>query len=76
MIRFRQSTNSQAEVIIVQILKGFGIGMISFPAQAVIQSATAHEHLAAVTATYLIIFYLTVSSPDSLSVPSDLSCRD
>lgn len=61
MIRFRQSSNSQAEVIIVQILKGFGIGMISFPAQAVIQSATAHEHLAAVTATYLIIFYLTVS---------------
>lgn len=62
MIRFRQSTNSQAEVIIVQILKGFGIGMISFPAQAVIQSACAHEHLAAVTATYLIIFYLTVSN--------------
>jgi SIT family siderophore-iron:H+ symporter-like MFS transporter len=61
MIRFRQSTNSQAEVIIVQILKGFGIGMISFPTQAVIQSACAHEHLAAVTATYLIIFYLTVS---------------
>lgn len=61
MIRFRQSTNSRAEIIIVQILKGFGIGLISFPAQAVIQSACAHEHLAAVTATYLIVFYLTVS---------------
>jgi SIT family siderophore-iron:H+ symporter-like MFS transporter len=61
MIRFRQSTNSRAEVIIVQILKGCGIGLISFPAQAVIQSACAHEHLAAVTATYLIVFYLTVS---------------
>lgn len=60
MIRFRQSTNSRAEIIIVQILKGFGIGLISFPAQAVIQSACAHEHLAAVTATYLIVFYLTV----------------
>jgi SIT family siderophore-iron:H+ symporter-like MFS transporter len=44
-------------------LKGFGIGLISFPAQAVIQSACAHEHLAAVTATYLIVFYLTVSPP-------------
>jgi SIT family siderophore-iron:H+ symporter-like MFS transporter len=62
MIRFRQSTNSRAEIIVVQILKGFGIGLISFPAQAVIQSACAHEHLAAVTATYLIVFYLTVSN--------------
>ena len=67
MIRFRQSTNSRAEIIIVQILKGFGIGLISFPAQAVIQSACAHEHLAAVTATYLIVFYLTVSLPHLIS---------
>jgi hypothetical protein len=68
MIRFRQSTNSRAEIIVVQILKGFGIGLISFPAQAVIQSACAHEHLAAVTATYLIVFYLTVSLPYFISI--------
>jgi hypothetical protein len=42
--------------------------LISFPAQAVIQSACAHEHLAAVTATYLIVFYLTVSLPLSISI--------
>jgi SIT family siderophore-iron:H+ symporter-like MFS transporter len=68
MIRFRQSTNSRAEIIVVQILKGFGIGLISFPAQAVIQSACAHEHLAAVTATYLIVFYLTASLPYFISI--------
>ncbi|KAI9635925.1 major facilitator superfamily domain-containing protein [Dioszegia hungarica] len=59
MIRFRQSHNSVGEFIAVQTIKGFGIGCISFPTQAVIQSAAPHEHLGAITAAYLIVFYLS-----------------
>lgn len=33
MIRFRQSTNGDGEIIAVQIMKGIGIGCISFPLQ-------------------------------------------
>lgn len=62
MIRLRTSTNTLGELAIVQILKGVGIGCISFPTQAVIQSASKHEHLAAITAGYLVVFYLSVST--------------
>lgn len=43
MIRFRTSTNSRAELAAVQIVRGFGVGCISFPIQAALQSASKHE---------------------------------
>merc|ERR1712225_204674 len=58
MIRFRESTNSQAEIAIVQLLRGVAGGCLGFPLQASIQSVTKHEHLGAVTAGYLTVYYL------------------
>lgn len=59
MIRFRQSGNAKAGFYMIQIMKGVGIGCISFPTQAIIQSAAPHEQLAGITAAYLVIFYMT-----------------
>ena len=43
MIKFRTATNSQAEIAVVQAIRGMGVGMISFPVQAAIQSASTHD---------------------------------
>ena len=43
MIRYRQSSNSQVELAIVQVVRGLGAGCIGFPVQAAIQSAAKHE---------------------------------
>lgn len=51
MIRFRQSTNSTAEIAIVQVLRGLGSGLIPFPTQAIIQSASKHERRSSYTMT-------------------------
>ncbi|KAL8279884.1 hypothetical protein RQP46_007734 [Phenoliferia psychrophenolica] len=59
MIRYRTSTNSQAELAIVQVIRGFGVGCIGFPVQAAIQTEAKHEHVAAITASYLLIYYLS-----------------
>ncbi|SGZ31145.1 BQ5605_C047g12317 [Microbotryum silenes-dioicae] len=59
MVRLRQSTNSQAELAIVQVIRGFGEGCIGFPVQAAIQMTARHEHVAAITAGYLTIYYLS-----------------
>lgn len=60
MIRFRTSTNSNAELIVVQLLRGAGNGFIPFPTQAIIQAAAPHEHLASITAGWLVVYYLSV----------------
>ncbi|SCV73286.1 BQ2448_7212 [Microbotryum intermedium] len=59
MVRLRQSTNSQAELAIVQVIRGFGEGCIGFPVQAAIQMTAEHEHVAAITAGYLTVYYLS-----------------
>ncbi|WVQ82328.1 hypothetical protein IAT38_004456 [Cryptococcus sp. DSM 104549] len=59
MIRFRTSTNSTAELVVVQVLRGCGNGFIPFPTQAIIQAAAPHEHLAAITAGWLVVYYLS-----------------
>ncbi|KAI5449653.1 hypothetical protein NCC49_004203 [Naganishia albida] len=58
MIRFRTSTNSRAELAAVQVVRGFGAGCISFPIQAALQSASKHEHMAAITAGWLLVYYI------------------
>ncbi|GJN91562.1 hypothetical protein Rhopal_004585-T1 [Rhodotorula paludigena] len=58
MIRYRTANASLGDLIAVQIVRGLGSGAISFPVQAAIQSVTKHEHLAAITAGYLTVFYL------------------
>ncbi|KAK4056011.1 hypothetical protein OIO90_003006 [Microbotryomycetes sp. JL221] len=58
MIRYRESTNSQGELAMVQVVRGVAVGCIGFPLQATIQSVVKHEHLAAITAGYLTVYYL------------------
>ncbi|SCV67396.1 BQ2448_5007 [Microbotryum intermedium] len=59
MVRYRQSTNSQADLAMVQVVRGLGVGCIGFPVQAAIQTVTKHEYIAAITAGYLTIYYLS-----------------
>ncbi|KAL1408004.1 hypothetical protein Q8F55_004801 [Vanrija albida] len=59
MIRYRTSTNSQGELAVVQLIRGFANGLIPFPTQALIQAAAPHEHMAAVTAAWLVVYYLS-----------------
>ncbi len=58
LIRFRGSASSsgQSGVIGAQILLGIAGGMFSYPAQASIQAATQHEHLAVITGLYLATY--------------------
>ncbi|WVQ75788.1 hypothetical protein IAR50_005421 [Cryptococcus sp. DSM 104548] len=58
MIRYRQGTNSQGELAVVQLLRGAANGFIPYPTQALIQAAAPHEHLAAITAGWLVVYYL------------------
>ncbi|BGP15718.1 hypothetical protein JCM10213_006111 [Rhodosporidiobolus nylandii] len=59
MIRYRGTGATTGDLIAVQVIRGLGVGSISFPLQASIQSVTSHEHLGAVTAAYLTVFYLS-----------------
>lgn len=59
MIRYRGSENSLFELVLPQLFRGLAEGLVGFPVQALIQSMTAHEHLASMTAIYLTIFYLS-----------------
>ncbi|GAA5961238.1 hypothetical protein JCM3765_002881 [Sporobolomyces pararoseus] len=59
MIRYRGAGATQGDLAAVQVVRGLGVGAISFPLQASIQSVTKHEHLGAITAAYLTIFYLS-----------------
>ncbi|WVR07865.1 hypothetical protein IAU60_004908 [Kwoniella sp. DSM 27419] len=59
MIRYRTSTNSQGELAVVQLLRGAANGFIPFPTQAMVQAAAPHEHLAAITAGWLVVYYLS-----------------
>ncbi|OCF32227.1 hypothetical protein I316_06141 [Kwoniella heveanensis BCC8398] len=59
MIRFRRSTNTQGELAVVQLLRGAANGFIPFPTQSLIQAAAPHEHLGAITAGWLVVYYLS-----------------
>lgn len=59
MIRYRGAGASRGDLVAVQIVRGLGGGCISFPVQAAIQVVSKHEHLAAITAGYLTVFYLS-----------------
>jgi len=48
--------SSKSGVIGAQVLLGFAGGMFPYPAQASIQSATQHEHVAIVTGLYLACY--------------------
>lgn len=58
LIHFRGSPSSsgQSGVIGAQILLGLAGGMFPYPAQASIQAATQHEHLAVITGLYLATY--------------------
>ncbi|ETI19399.1 hypothetical protein G647_09232 [Cladophialophora carrionii CBS 160.54] len=58
LIHYRGSTtsSSQAGVIGAQVLLGIAGGMFPYPAQASIQAATKHEHVAVITGLYLATY--------------------
>jgi MFS transporter, SIT family, siderophore-iron:H+ symporter len=58
LIHFRGSPNSagQSGVIGAQVLLGIAGGMFPYPAQASIQAATKHEHVAVITGLYLATY--------------------
>ncbi|SGY67996.1 BQ5605_C004g02836 [Microbotryum silenes-dioicae] len=56
LIRFRGGTESHAGIIAGQVMLGCAGGMFPYPAQALIQSTTQHQHLAIITAMYLAFY--------------------
>ncbi|KAH0841704.1 hypothetical protein AYO21_01064 [Fonsecaea monophora] len=58
LIHYRGSPNSsgQSGVIGAQVLLGFAGGLFPYPAQASIQAATKHEHVAVITGLYLATY--------------------
>jgi SIT family siderophore-iron:H+ symporter-like MFS transporter len=58
LIHYRGSPNSagQSGVIGAQVLLGLAGGMFPYPAQASIQAATKHEHVAVITGLYLATY--------------------
>ncbi|KAF1988282.1 siderochrome-iron transporter-like protein Sit1 [Aulographum hederae CBS 113979] len=58
LIEYRGGVGGSAHsgIIGAQVLLGIGGGMFSYPAQASIQSATKHEHVAVVTGLYLATY--------------------
>lgn len=58
LIHYRGSPNSagQSGIIGAQVLLGFAGGMFPYPAQASIQAATKHEHVAVITGLYLATY--------------------
>ncbi|WWC92588.1 uncharacterized protein L201_007547 [Kwoniella dendrophila CBS 6074] len=58
MLKYRTSGSSQAELAIIQVLRGASNGFIPYPIQALIQAAAPHEHLALVTAGWTAIYYV------------------
>ncbi|WWC72828.1 uncharacterized protein I206_106792 [Kwoniella pini CBS 10737] len=58
MLKYRTSGSSQAELAIIQILRGASNGFLSYPIQALIQAAAPHEHLALVTTGWTAIYYV------------------
>ncbi|KIW29602.1 uncharacterized protein PV07_05408 [Cladophialophora immunda] len=58
LIHYRGSPNSagQSGVIGAQVLLGIAGGMFPYPAQASIQAATKHEHVAVITGLYLATY--------------------
>ena len=58
LIRYRGGANNGAKsgVIAAQVVLGLAGGMFPYPAQASIQAATKHEHVAIVTGLYLACY--------------------
>lgn len=58
LIRYRGGTGGSAKagVIGAQVLLGLAGGLFPYPAQASIQSATQHEHVAVITGLYLACY--------------------
>ena len=78
MIRFRGTSNSLGDLAMMQVLKGLGLGLISFPTQNAVQVASKHEHIALIvrydcpagltgkTASWLAMFYISQAIGSSI----------
>src|SRR5690606_25854053 len=69
LIRYRgdANTSSRAGVIGAQVLLGIAGGMFPYPAQASLQTALKHEHLAVMTGVYLATYNLGSAFGTSVS---------
>ncbi|PLN79065.1 MFS general substrate transporter [Aspergillus taichungensis] len=58
LIRYRGGTegSNHSGIVGAQVLLGIAGGLFPYPAQASIQAATKHEHMAVVTAVYLALY--------------------
>ncbi|KIX03827.1 uncharacterized protein Z518_07380 [Rhinocladiella mackenziei CBS 650.93] len=84
LIHYRGSPNSagQSGVIGAQVLLGFAGGLFPYPAQASIQAATKHEHVAVITGLYLATYNIGSALGGAVSgalwtqvLPSELDDR-
>ncbi|PGH04451.1 hypothetical protein AJ80_08504 [Polytolypa hystricis UAMH7299] len=69
LIHFRGGKNSASHsgIIGAQVLLGIAGGLFPYAAQASIQSATRHEHLAVITALYLSCYHIGSSLGNTIS---------
>lgn len=67
LIEFRGGSGSSAGVIGAQVLLGIAGGFFPYAAQASIQTATRHEHLAVVTGVYLASYNVGSALGNTLS---------
>ncbi|KAF2000925.1 siderochrome-iron transporter-like protein Sit1 [Amniculicola lignicola CBS 123094] len=84
LIHYRGGTGSSSHsgIIGAQVLLGIGGGMFAYPAQASIQAATRHEHVAVATGIYLASYNIGSALGNTVSgaiwtqvVPKDLVQR-
>ncbi|KAA8646859.1 hypothetical protein EYZ11_008633 [Aspergillus tanneri] len=69
LIHFRGGANSSSHsgIIGAQILLGIAGGLFPYPAQASIQAASKHEHLAVITGLYLATYRIGSAVGDAIS---------
>ncbi|KMP06227.1 siderophore iron transporter 1 [Coccidioides immitis H538.4] len=69
LIHYRGGTGSASHSGIVgaQVLLGIAGGLFPYPAQASIQAATKHEHVAVITGLYLACYYIGSAIGNSIS---------
>lgn len=67
MMKYRTETASLSAIIGIQILIGFGGGMLNVPAQLGVQASAGHQHLGAATAMFLTLISVGGSIGSAIS---------
>jgi len=82
LIRYRGGTSSHDGLIGAQVVLGIAGGFFPYPAQASIQAATKHEHVAVITGIYLACYNIGSALGNTVSgaiwtqvVPGEFNSR-